>query len=148
MSTLPNIKWQEKSKSGVLFFSVIGFEVAFLVVVFILDIYFHLSLYTFGRFMHFFILCYFTLLLWSGLPDGELARKWQVVLFVIIPLLEFFLINLMGISNLWGLIFVAIYGGVIATIFNINISNSSSSGNASGNLVVNIFGKVIKNLTK
>ena len=148
MSASLSNKWQDKSKNGALFFSVVGVEVVFLVVMFILDVYFHFPLYTFGRFMHFTILCYFTLLLWSGLQDGELTCKCQVILFVIIPFLEFFVINIIGISNLWGLLFLAIYGGALASIYNIDFNNGSNSGITSGKIFSKMVGKVFKDLTR
>ena len=141
-----SIALKNKDVSAALMLIVVGIEFTIFIVAFVLDICLHLPLITTGRVIHYFCLGYYMFLIWSGLSNGRIEQRWQLLLFAIIPNIEFFVINIMGHSNLWGLLFLAVYGGVIVAIFHIDLNSGSSSG-ASG--YGNKFIKsAIKGLTK
>lgn len=96
--------------------------------------------------IHYFCLGYMMLWLWSNLYEGRIEQRWQLLLFAIIPNIEFFVINIIGYSNLWGLLVLAVYGGIISAIFNIDLNNGGSSG--SSGYSNKIIKSVIKGLTK
>lgn len=121
----------DKSLSSRLFFTVLSIELAIFFMALLLDLFFNVPLYTFGRLLHYFVLLYGTALAWSGLPEGKLSKFWQVLLFSIIPLTEFFLINMLGYSNLFGVLFIALYIGILCSFFGIVLTNPSN-GNGSG----------------
>ena len=139
-------KLADKSLSPKLLFSILGIELAVFLIAILLDIIIHLPLYTFGRLLHYFVLLYATSLVWSSLPEGKLSRLWQIILFSIIPLTEFFLLNILGYSNLWGLLFLALYHGILAVILDIDLSDSS--GGMEGGNFRKIIKSAIKGLTK
>lgn len=132
----------DKSLSSRLFFTVLGLELAIFFIALLLDLLCHVPLYTFGRLLHYFVLVYFTFLAWSGLTEGKLSKFWQVLLFSIIPLTEFFLINMLGYSNLWGYLFLVLYIGILCSFLGIDLTNPSN-GNGSG-----FSGKIIKSAIK
>lgn len=140
------INMHSKDKSGALMLTVAGVEAAFAVIAFVVAICFYLPLLSYGRIIHYMILGYFMLWLWSSLYDGRLEQRWQLLLFAIIPNIEFFLINILGISNWWGLLFLLVYSVVISIIFDIDTDNGGSSGvGGYGNKVIK---SAIKGLTK
>lgn len=108
-------------------FTVMGSEIAFCILAIIFDAMsnFQYNLYTFGRFLHYFALFYATFLMWSNLPNGKLNRSWQLILFVVVPQIEFFVINKIGISNIWGCLFLILYFGILSVILDINIDDDS-----------------------
>lgn len=140
------IDMRSKDKCLALMLTVAGVEFALLVVAFVLDICLKLPLITMGRVIHYVCLGYLMLWIWSNLYEGRIEQRWQLLLFALIPNIEFFVINIIGYSNLWGILFLAVYGGIISAILNIDINNGGSSG-ASGH--GNKFIKsAIKGLTK
>lgn len=137
-----SIALKSKDVSVSLLFITAGIEIALLFLALLLDILIHLPLYTFGRFLHYFLLCFMMLLVWSGLANGKLKQIYQILFFAIIPNIEFFLINFMGYSNLWGLLFLAIYCGILSAIFDIDLNNGGSFG------VSGYSNKIIKSAIK
>lgn len=140
------IAMRSKDKSLALMLTVVGVEFTIFIMAFALDICLHLPLITYGRMIHYFCLGYMMLWLWSNLYEGRIEQRWQLLLFAIIPNIEFFVINIIGYSNLWGLLVLAVYGGIISAIFNIDLNNGGSSG--SSGYSNKIIKSVIKGLTK
>ena len=131
-----------KNISKTLMLTVVALEVTALVIAFFLDICLNIPLITNGRISHYILLVYLMLLIWSNLYSEKIEQKWQLLIFAIIPNIEFFLINYLGYSNLWGLLFLGIYGSILSSIFDVNLSNGGSSW---GNIYVN---KIIKSVIK
>ena len=141
-----HIDMRSKDKSGALLLIVTGVEVAFAVIASVVGICFYLPLLSYGRIIHYLILCYFMLWLWSSLYDGKIEQRWQLLFFALIPNIEFFAINILGLSNWWGILFLLVYSIVLSIIYDIDTNNGGSSG-ASGH--GNKFIKsAIKGLTK
>lgn len=104
------------------------------------------NLFTQGRIYHYLMLWGMMSLLWFQLPDGELTARGQLVIFCIIPLLEFLFIQLLGISNWWGLLFIIAYGVIISIKYNIDLNDNNPP--ISGATTGKIIGSVIKGSVK
>ena len=135
-------KLNDKSLSNPLMFTVMGCEIAFCILAIIFDAIsnFQYNLYTFGRLLHYFVLFYATFLMWFNLPNGKLSRFWQLILFAIVPQIEFFVTNIIGISNIWVFLFLILYFGILSVISDINIDDDSrNKGGFSGKLIKSAF---------
>lgn len=89
--------------------------------------YYHKDQITLGRFFHLVVLCISSNTFWSCLKDGQLSKIKQIVFFVIIPLAEFIVTNLLHISNLWGMGIFVLYIIVVACIFKYNLDETTGS---------------------
>ena len=87
---------------------------------------------TTGRLYHYLFLWGMMSLLWFELPDGQLSPIGQFVVFVGIPFIEFILVQLLGISNGFGLLFIIIYGVILCLIYKIDLNDGNSSYSDSG----------------
>lgn len=61
------------------------------------------------RLIHYLALTWGMSVLWCCLPDGKLKKSGQIIVFSIIPLCEFVIVQLLGICDLWGLLFLFVY---------------------------------------
>ena len=140
------IDMHSKDNSGALMLIVAGVELTIFILAFVLDICLHLHLLTFGRIIHYVNLNYMMLWLWSNLYDGKIEQRWQLLFFALIPNIELFAINILGLSNWWGILFLIVYSVVISIIFDIDTNNGGSSGSSGyGNKLIK---SAIKGLTK
>ena len=117
---------QRKEKSIALMLTVVGVELAIFMMFFILDIYYDIPILSEGMFVHYSLLFFYMLFLWSGLEDDRLSQSRQLVVFAVIPLLEFFLINILGIDNMFGTVFLTIYFIIVSLYFEINTHDGDS----------------------
>ena len=84
------------------------------------------ELITLGRTVHYLMfVCGGMCALWGYLPDGKLTIKYQILFFTIIPLCEFFLVQLLGISNWWGVLFYFVYGAILGILFDMDFEDDS-----------------------
>ena len=122
------IDMRSKDKCLALMLTVAGVEFALLIVAFVLDIYLKLPLITMGRVIHYVCLGYLMLWIWSNLYEGRIEQRWQLLFFALIPNIEFFAINILGLSNWWGILFLLVYSIVLSIIYDIDTNNGGSSG--------------------
>lgn len=86
------------------------------------------DLITPGRIVHYVIfICGGMSCIWGYLPNGKLNIRNQVFVFSIIPLCEFFLIQLLGLSNWWGLLFFFVYAVILGIKFDMDFEEGTSS---------------------
>ena len=130
-----------KAAPGCLFLLIVfGIEVAALMAVLLIN---H-KLLTYGRIYHYCFLLWVSLWVWSCLPEGKLTKKGQIIVFTVIPLVEFMLVQVLGISNWWGMLFVIVYPVVIAQIFDIDLNDGGSSSGSTGKYTNKFIGSAIK----
>lgn len=137
-----NIKENYKI-SGKMLGIIIFIEFLIPIIAIILDVICGIPLYTLGRFIHYYVgILYFSNFLWVHLPEKELNINAQILLFIIIPHAEFLIIQFLHLSNLWGLLFLGLYYGILSAILDINFNQSSSD---SSNDITN---KIVKNTVR
>lgn len=102
---------------------------------------------TSGRMYHYLFLWGIMSLLWFELPDGQLSSKGQFVVFVAIPVIEFITVQLLGISNWFGLLFIIIYGAILCIVYKIDLNDGDSSY-SSGKTAGKILGSTMKGAIK
>jgi hypothetical protein len=87
--------------------------------------------------------------LWGYLPDGKLTMKYQILFFAVIPLCEFILVQLLGISNWWGVLFYFVYAAILGNIFDMDFENDSPTGHGrSGEFGAALFEGFMRGLLK
>lgn len=85
------------------------------------------ELITGGRAAHYILfICGGMASIWGYLPDGKLSIKSQVLVFSIIPLCEFMLIQLLGLSNWWGVLLFFVYAIILSKIFDMDFDDGTS----------------------
>ena len=89
-------------------------------------LFFNSELITTGRMIHYLLfICGLMCALWGYLPNGKLKIKSQLFVFAIIPLCEFVFVQLLGISNWWGVLFIFVYIVLLAYIFDMDFDDDS-----------------------
>lgn len=143
------IALNSKKVSTALCFTVFGIEIALLFLALFVHYIFHIHLITEGRVIHYLILNAAMLMVWESLLDDQIEQKYQIVLFAFIPLMEIIVINFLGISNGWGLLFALLYCLILGFLFDFKMDDgSSSSGRTTGKIIGKMLGSTIKDLTK
>ena len=89
---------QRKEKSIALMLTVVGVELAIFMMFFILDIYYDIPILSEGMFVHYSLLFFYMIFLWSGL----------------------------GIDNMFGTVFLTIYFIIVSLYFEINTHDGDS----------------------
>ena len=69
---------------------------------------------------------------WGTLPQGRLKKKWQIILFSIVPFSIFFIFQLLHLNNWIGFFVFILYFVIVGGIFDINPNDGSSAGGGSG----------------
>lgn len=102
--------------------------------------------YSEGQIVHYIWLILFTSFLWWNLPDGKIVQPVQILLLFIIPISEFILLNISGISNWWGLFFIYIYYLILVIVLDYDLDSYSSSHSNNGELSAKFFESLVKGL--
>ena len=85
----------------------------------------------FFQMIHYLLfICGLMCALWGYLPNGKLKIKSQLFVFAIIPLCEFVFVQLLGISNWWGVLFIFVYIVLLAYIFDMDFDDDPPSGSS------------------
>ena len=116
--------------------------------VFFLVIFIDRKLITQGRMYHYLFLWGMMLWLWGQLPQGELTKKNQLIVFVVIPFAEFLIVQLCNMSNWVGFGFIIIYCVLVAQINHIDLNDGGSSSGRGGGFTGKVINSAIKGLTK
>ena len=140
------IDMHSKDKSAALMLTVAGVELSIFIVFFILDIYFDIPLLSEGRIVHYSLLFFYMIFLWGGLENGRLSQSRQLVIFAIIPLLEFSLINIIGVNNMLGTLFLTIYFVIVSLYLEIDTFDEDSPSH--GRYIKKVIKSWLKGLTK
>lgn len=113
-------------------------------------LFFNSELITTGRMIHYLLfICGLMCALWGYLPNGKLKIKSQLFVFAIIPLCEFVFVQLLGISNWWGVLFIFVYIVLLAYIFDMDFDDDPPSGsNNSGKFKEALLMGLISGLMK
>lgn len=126
-------------------------EFLLLIVPLLIDIIFQPKFYvyySFGRIIHFIYLVPSMSFLWWNLPNGKIIKPVQILLFFVIPISEFILINISGISNWWGMLYICVYYLILIFALDYDLDIYSSSHSNNGELSAKFFESLVKGLLR
>lgn len=120
------------------------------VALFAITMFYNDELITMGRAVHYVMfVCGGMCALWGYLPDGKLTMKYQILFFSIIPLFEFILVQLLGISNWWGILFYFVYGAILGKKFDMDFEDDSPTGHGgTGEFGASLFEGFMRGILK